>query len=1130
MPADYSGAKALGARCDECALRGVHQPVLGDHPEGAPFVAVGELPGREEVLSGRPFVGDAGRELDKALAGIGLSRRSGHDRPAVTNVLACRPASEELKKVVQRIDKANRERPNEPPQPTPIECCLPRMLAEVKDYPNILALGTMALRALQGSTALGSDKGEGIMAQHGALSELHLSHLLARHGLSDPYQGLTGRRFLATFNPAFVLRQLRWTEPFRQDVAKAWRWFTGRLTWVDPQVTYHPKPDELRQILARWRREHEWTVYDVETDAKAVVSTYGRCWEEEEEAWTGAPSRKAAPLSPLTAWMLCLGIGTPPRPVLARRGDGSTFQGLQSEVVVIGCWSIPGTKRLRGANRQAGLGISAPPPTGPAGVPGDALEPWQGYAFGYTLEEFKEIKAILREWAQDRDHVKAGWNSGYYDRAAMEQWLNVTPGPILDGILVHRLVASELPHTLDHVGSSTVDVHKWKAGHIGSEGDDDVEMHVYNATDNGVEAQVVPAVLEQAIAREQEHLIPGDHFQQHMCAWMHRNGMWIDQRRRAQIEVELDRKIAESEALCQEIATRYGVTSPSKRTVKELDPETGRVVRRLVQEPHNPRSFPQVAHLLYEVWKYPVPHYTLEGARSTDDKALRTLMRDPRVSEEAREYLDGRWQVTTKTLPDGSTKEERRRVCGGLRQNREHTKARSTFVRPLRPWAMEWEASDGKLVRGRCLEDERLHFDYNAHTPATGRISSSGPNAQNIPDQYRACMRPASWHRMAPATRVRWAQTWLDWLERWRGHAESLGVTRKQVEERIGWAWAVVKAGGDCPAPGGAQLFPRVFVAADESQLELRISAALAGCDKYLRIFAEGGDPHAVTAELLYGEAFLRELQRYQATGKKSKAFTEMRNFAKTFVYLVTYGGSAETAWQNLTATEDPKTGALVYANVKQPAVEALRAKWLRGAPEYERWWNTTLEEYRHQGHLRDPVDGRRRDFLDGEDFNEIVNFKVQAGGAAIVKRATARMMDRFGGLLVNGQTIPWSIDQATDSAGAPLGQEQPDGSLLIPVGKRMIRVPWEHRTTAPLSWERAWVLWGPGSGQVTQTHDSNVLEVPARERRWVEGVVQTAMSFHPCDPALAPPGGDRGVLDVPFEGEADSSTRWSKA
>src|SRR6184192_4737206 len=76
--------RAAAADCRACPLweRGT-QTVFGAGPAKARVMLVGEQPGDREDLEGRPFVGPAGKLLDKALERAGIDR----DRVYVTNVV-----------------------------------------------------------------------------------------------------------------------------------------------------------------------------------------------------------------------------------------------------------------------------------------------------------------------------------------------------------------------------------------------------------------------------------------------------------------------------------------------------------------------------------------------------------------------------------------------------------------------------------------------------------------------------------------------------------------------------------------------------------------------------------------------------------------------------------------------------------------------------------------------------------------------------------------------------------------------------------------------------------------------------------------------------------------------------------
>ncbi len=95
---------------------------------------VGEAPGRQEDLKGRPFVGAAGRVLDELLSAAGLRREEVY----ITNVLKSHPTGE-------------RGGPNRPPRPAEIIACRP-WLEEQLEIINprlVVTLGNHALQAFR---------------------------------------------------------------------------------------------------------------------------------------------------------------------------------------------------------------------------------------------------------------------------------------------------------------------------------------------------------------------------------------------------------------------------------------------------------------------------------------------------------------------------------------------------------------------------------------------------------------------------------------------------------------------------------------------------------------------------------------------------------------------------------------------------------------------------------------------------------------------------------------------------------------------------------------------------------------------------------------------------------------------
>ncbi|MEM6576859.1 MAG: uracil-DNA glycosylase [Pseudomonadota bacterium] len=91
---DLAALRSALEAFEHCELkRGARNLVFSDGLAGARVMIVGEAPGRDEDMQGKPFVGRAGQLLDKMLAAIGLDRKAEDPTQAVyiTNVLPWRP-------------------------------------------------------------------------------------------------------------------------------------------------------------------------------------------------------------------------------------------------------------------------------------------------------------------------------------------------------------------------------------------------------------------------------------------------------------------------------------------------------------------------------------------------------------------------------------------------------------------------------------------------------------------------------------------------------------------------------------------------------------------------------------------------------------------------------------------------------------------------------------------------------------------------------------------------------------------------------------------------------------------------------------------------------------------------------
>ncbi len=130
--------KEAAAGCKACGLweRGT-QTVFGEGSARAKVMFVGEQPGNEEDLSGKPFVGPAGRLLDKALEEAGIDRQDAY----VTNVVKH-----------FKWDPRGKRRIHAKPNAAEIAACRPWLEAEIEAVrPQVIVgLGATAAQALLG--------------------------------------------------------------------------------------------------------------------------------------------------------------------------------------------------------------------------------------------------------------------------------------------------------------------------------------------------------------------------------------------------------------------------------------------------------------------------------------------------------------------------------------------------------------------------------------------------------------------------------------------------------------------------------------------------------------------------------------------------------------------------------------------------------------------------------------------------------------------------------------------------------------------------------------------------------------------------------------------------------------------
>jgi uracil-DNA glycosylase len=127
--------------CTLCKLsRTRKNAVAGEGSCSAKVMLVGEAPGRQEDLEGKPFVGYSGRILDSALSKAGIKRSD----VFITNVVKCRPPN------------------NRRPQSNEIIACMGHLERQISLVsPKIICiLGSTAYRSLLGGKSIVADRGK----------------------------------------------------------------------------------------------------------------------------------------------------------------------------------------------------------------------------------------------------------------------------------------------------------------------------------------------------------------------------------------------------------------------------------------------------------------------------------------------------------------------------------------------------------------------------------------------------------------------------------------------------------------------------------------------------------------------------------------------------------------------------------------------------------------------------------------------------------------------------------------------------------------------------------------------------------------------------------------------------------
>ncbi len=183
--------------CVKCRLATTRKRVVfGEGNPQAELLFIGEGPGRQEDLTGRPFVGRSGELLTRIIEnGMGVPRSTVY----IANIVKCRPT------VDMKMEK------DRAPDPEEVACCSPYLLKQIE---------LIAPRVI---VTLGSPAAKFILKTDTGITKIR--------GRWHEFKGIP---VMPTFHPSYVLRNGGEKSPLRKDVWEDIKLVMQKLNWPIP--------------------------------------------------------------------------------------------------------------------------------------------------------------------------------------------------------------------------------------------------------------------------------------------------------------------------------------------------------------------------------------------------------------------------------------------------------------------------------------------------------------------------------------------------------------------------------------------------------------------------------------------------------------------------------------------------------------------------------------------------------------------------------------------------------------------------------------------------------------------------------------------------------------------------------
>lgn len=436
-----------------------------------------------------------------------------------------------------------------------------------------------------------------------------------------------------------------------------------------------------------------------------------------------------------------------------------------------------------------------------------------------------------------------------------------------------------------------------------------------------------------------------DHEAQRFCVEMHKNGIYVDQDIRANLEILVTGRYKKREKILVDIMRGMGLSkAATDAIVLDDSPDDDDATD---DAPSNPGSCNQIREILFSRWELSTTHGLSEkefrtkgGLEGTGDKVLRALLASDRLTPEQDRFIS-----------------ELRLF------RREKNKLLGSTLIPMQ------RRRDHK--RGLAWDDGRVRSTWNAHTVANARLSSSKPNFQNQSSRKGGFLK--AMYTAAP------------------GHI-LIGADLAQAHLYIVANYWRVKALQEMFALGQdphTMLSWKICQQADPP-------VDFTTMDGWAQVggFHPGKKPEKKT--------FAHSVRE----SNKTSRYTGLYGAGVTLKGHGRIHFKPDTIAAVVRATEEPvldkvtkkDTGNVIlpYRHYKDDQIIAFHRTWMAEEPELIAAWEYEMSRFETQGWVDDPVFLRRSGGLSDGKFNEVVNYPILTAEAHIMRLAEWNVRQAF--------------------------------------------------------------------------------------------------------------------------------------